>query len=346
MPDPTQEWYAARRLGGEPHLEWSFPILTYRTNALQAETGPFERHGLDLAYEPLGAWEEVIGCFAVRHSLKDASVRPEWWPTISIGFAFYESGFYAPSGRLPLPSPTDSFRGRHVMAVVDATNDALKVISSWSKWGEQGTGRWATFRFGYVSRAYFEAHVDSVWLSRAAWVGPSVEMDHRLKELNLIAGTPGRSNPQRFAESWSTANQRQEKPLRIGSWDLRLRRRLAFSMRNQAPHLDFLDIHDGHRPIARAHVLHPRDHDYSIVQELFVPPNKRRHGLATVLVNHALELARHRGRERLRILLHEADDNDHGHRTALDFTKSLGFKWCDARSDRPNILGYAMGKIS
>jgi hypothetical protein len=58
-------WRAARGLGGEPHLEWTFPLFAFRALALE-EVGAEGFRGLDIFYRP--RWLRVLIRFSCATS--------------------------------------------------------------------------------------------------------------------------------------------------------------------------------------------------------------------------------------------------------------------------------------
>lgn len=216
-------WTAARRLGGELHLEYTFAEFVLRTLALEPEAGPYEPRGLDLSYEQLQHWDDVVGVLSVNDQLTAGGVPEGWQYIVSVGMRFFDSGYRARDGRLPLPAADDPFRGRHSVGVLGVSDEGeLAFANSWGrKWGDDG--------IGYISRLYFEEHVDSVLVTRLAWLGPSGEMDRDMARRAWTAGRPGRALPRDFVESWSTGNRRQAKEVTIDGETFDLLKRVSFS---------------------------------------------------------------------------------------------------------------------
>jgi hypothetical protein len=79
--DPTAQglWLAARALGDEPCLEWAFFLHAVRSLALQTESGPDKPLGMDLYFEHLSTWEDVLGVFAINRVLTDGGVPRPWY---------------------------------------------------------------------------------------------------------------------------------------------------------------------------------------------------------------------------------------------------------------------------
>jgi hypothetical protein len=153
---PHDLWRAGRELSGEPHLEWSFRLFVCRALALSDSIGPEAPRGDDLSYEPLRKWDDLVAVLRLNRILRAADLAPDDGSVLTAGIEVFDSGFRAPGGHLPLPSPGDRFRGRHSVAIIDVTPSRdLLFRNSWGqRWGDGG--------FGTISRAYFEDHVDAV----------------------------------------------------------------------------------------------------------------------------------------------------------------------------------------
>jgi len=327
---PRALYLAARRLSRE-NREWSFVLFAHRAIAL-GEVQVERLNGLDLCYEPLSTWDEVVTVLNLRRALLDADIPPEMTMEVTVGMEVFDSIFRASAGRLPLPSSGEPFRGRHSVAV-EAVSDRAELVfpNSWgSSWGDDGTG--------YLPRAYFERHVDSVWVSRPAWVGWSPAVDAELKRLGWLRGRPQRPTLSDITDAWVTPNLEQVKQTEIAGAEHSVHRRAAFSTREDAPALDLLELQreDG-TVVGRAHVLHPRSGATSILEELFVHPDERRQGYGLSLHDVAVELAIQRGRSWFELLLHEADDTPAGRSAAVSFGSSLGYSWAATTSKRPNV---------
>jgi GNAT superfamily N-acetyltransferase len=337
---PRGLWNAARALGDEPGLEWTFPLFTLRSLALEVEVGPEEPHGMDLYYEDLSTWQEALGVFAINRVLADGGLPPQWLYGMMIGMEMFESGYHAPHGRLPLPGEGDSYRGRHLVAVLDSTQDELVFANSWGpEWGDKG--------LGYISHGYFEFHVDSVFVTRPAWNGPSPRMDDALKRLSWIRGHGGSPRSvEDMVEAWTTPNTLSAKTIDRGRQHYQVIMRRTFSASGEMHPLDMIDLRDTRgRILGRTHILHVRDSPRSIITELFVAPKVRRKGIGRILTELAMERALTWRKERIELLLHEADASPSGLSRAISFGTACGFTWEGRSSRRPNVTNVAYRKV-
>jgi hypothetical protein len=66
--------------------------------------------GLDLYYEHLSSWAELMTVLSINRLLTNGGVSPDWGYEITVGMEMFESGYRAPRGRLPLPDATSPYR--------------------------------------------------------------------------------------------------------------------------------------------------------------------------------------------------------------------------------------------
>lgn len=104
---PRALYLAARRLSRE-NREWSFVLFAHRAIAL-GEVQVERLNGLDLCYEPLSTWDEVVTVLNLRRALLDADIPPEMTMEVTVGMEVFDSIFRASAGRLPLPSSGSRF---------------------------------------------------------------------------------------------------------------------------------------------------------------------------------------------------------------------------------------------
>jgi hypothetical protein len=125
-------WRIGRDLSGEPDLEWSFRLFVCRGLALSDSIGPEEPRGDDLSYEPLSRWDDVVAVLRLNQVLRAAGVPPDDGGILTAGMEFFDSGYRARDGHLPLPVAGVRFRGRHSVAVIDVTpSGELLFPNSW-----------------------------------------------------------------------------------------------------------------------------------------------------------------------------------------------------------------------
>jgi GNAT superfamily N-acetyltransferase len=338
---PRDRWLAARALSGEAGLEWTFPLFLLRAFALEAESGPDRMQGLDLYYEHLSSWPELMAVLDINQLLTNDGVSPDWGYQIIVGVEIFESGYRAPRGRLPLPNATSPYRGRHSVTVLDRTEDEeLIFANSWGNdWGDNG--------YGYISRAYFEAHVDSILVSRPAWVGWSPKMDEALRHHRWTEGHAGIPSPRDVADTWFTPNRRASKSIPVHDAQHQANVRRTFSARVDMPPFEMVDLRDAEGQIlGRTHISHQRTTDTSVIEELFVAPGFRRQGYGRALLDLAIERAAVFRKERIELVLHEADASPSGgHDRAIAFGSACGFTWERRSSRRPNIVDTAYRRL-
>jgi GNAT superfamily N-acetyltransferase len=332
---PREQWLRARALGGESDLEWTFALFVFRSLALEVESGPQRIQGLDLYYESLHAWQEVIDVFGINRMLISEGLPPQWTYGVSIGMEMFESAYRARRGRLPLPALADAYRGRHSVAALGITERGeLIFANSWgTAWGDGG--------YGYISRAYFEAHVDDVIVARPAWIGPSPQMDKALRERAWVAGRAAAPSAEDAAEAWKTPNRRTGKTISRGGQQYQVTMRRTASARSGTSPVEMIDLRDSSgRILGRTHIRHHRK-DRSTIEELFVAPEFRRLGYGTILASMAVERVVGWKKRKVQLLLHEADATSNGQARAIAFGSACGFAWTGRSSRRPNIVDIA-----
>lgn len=218
--------------------------------------------------------------------------------------------------------------------------DEIVFANSWGvDWGDNG--------YGYISRAYFEAHVDSVIVTRPAWVGPSPEMDEALKHRSWTAGRAGDPSPQDMIDTWTTPNSRRGKAIQLEGQDHEVITRQSFCARTGSPPLDMIDLRSPEgRILGRTHVIHQRDTDKSVIEELFVAPTFRRQGYGRVLLDLAVERITSWHKKRAELLLHEADASPNGEVRAMNFGLACNFTWEGRYFRRPNVIDTAYREVA
>lgn len=338
LPDgsvPRALWAAARGLDPTGYLEWTFPLFLHRALALQQEHGPETPRGLDIVYEPLATWDDVFFVLRLRDALLNAENAALSVPEVSLGLEVFDGVFRAPQGRLALPARDEPFRGRHAVGFLDIwSDDELRFLNSWGSWGDDGAG--------YISRSYFEHHVDAAWVTRASWFGPSPAMETELRATAWRAGRPGRVEFGDVLKHWKTGNRPFGKEVRLRGVDYSVKCRSTYSLRGEMQRLQMADVRCDERVVGRLHLRHDLVRNRTFVEELFVSPADRRRGIAMLLIEDiATELARRQGAQQMQLWLHEADADDDGAQSARAFADRLGFQWHDTAMRRPNILGIA-----
>jgi GNAT superfamily N-acetyltransferase len=334
---------AARALGDEPDLEWTFFLLLLRSFALTPEKGG-RLTGIDLHYEPLSSWEDTLEAFRVNAALLALEqVDPELLARITVGLELFEGAYRAEGGRLRLPMREEPFRGRHSVVVVGLTDDHPDAINPElvfrNTWGE----RWGDSGLGYIGREYFEAHVDSVWLARPSWIGPSPRMEEATKQRSWQRGGGGAIEAMDLLQSWLTINNVLVSDVVVRGREYRLQRRVSFSARMNNPRFEVIDIRRPEGQICgRCHLTVAGN--VTRVEELFVDPAMRRQGLGSELLQRTLTRARIFRSTAVELLLHEADAG-RGLARAIAFGTSHGAEWDHRGSRRPNVVSVGRVKV-
>ncbi len=324
-------WRRARDLGGREDLEWTFPVNGYRGYAVVDPVTNF-------FYEPLSSWDEAVLALRMDDLLRseDASGRDTVGGiTIGLGLEVYESFYKAPGGRVSVAASTERFHGRHwVRAVAEVDEDTIAFANSWGeKWGDHGRG--------YISRDFFEAHVDSVFAARVLFAGTSPAMDQRLRELHWTTGQPHGTDLRLWARAWPTPNPRRVWKLDVRGKTFDCWYRTVFSLKDNYPAVHVFELVDQNDLVGRSHVIHHPGSDLAVLEEIWVPPDRRRKGFGTAVAAEAERLARSRRSTRLEVPLFEADAKGDRRDGAAAFALSLGFTWTWKDSRRPNAVGVA-----
>jgi GNAT superfamily N-acetyltransferase len=320
-------WRRARDLGDTPTGQWTFPILVNRG----AITEP---NGLALAYEALSTWEQVTQVLNLVNDLVGHGVPHAYLYYVNLGLEIYDGAYYAKSGNLRPPRRGEPFRGRHAVGVYGVDRDRLVFQNTWGpRWGDGGSG--------YISRQYFEAHVDLALASRRATFGPSNAMTTELTRRRWRAGrfNQGPSTSE-LAEAWLT-------PCPITSWTvdhdagpLTLAARTLKSIKGATMHI--MEARALTALIGRAHLHHYSD-GRSVAEEFWVAPSARRTGYGQLLLRASEILARQEGSRSLRLVLHEADALPAGRARA--FADCIGYRWTPTEQRRPNLLAFVDGQL-
>ena len=325
----TQLWHAARALGDEPNLEWTFPAYVHRVLA----SSP---HGLDLAYEYLQGWEQAVG-FLQHEDLLAASDMAELLLThrgMGIGVAVHDSFLESDTGVLDRPFPGDRFRGRHHVAVIGVTaSNRLIVRNSWGDaWGRRG--------YGYVGRGYFEAYVEEVSVTYPAWIGWSPIADRVLAAASAYFKEPASAGV--MAAAAATSNRIQAKTVQLGSSTLHVRMRRVMSNADGSL-LDIVELRSQQDAfLARGHLLHETTARQGMIMELWVPPTQRRKGYGAALLRELIGLAESDPRLLgVTVPLFEADASAIGEGRARRFMDVHRFSWLGRGQERPPIRDFA-----
>jgi GNAT superfamily N-acetyltransferase len=317
-PEGHPGWRLGREWGGYPEFEWTFGIFVERVNAFG---GRLRAH----FYDDLSDFDTARLLIRVSNIL--LGQREPSYPTVGVSFEYFDSAYRVVDGRLPCDDTP--LRGRHAVATVDhADPDEIKFPNTWDppRWGDAG--------FGYVTREYFERHVDSVWTRWSASGGPSIPF-MRCMERAVADGVP---EDERLVRCWPTRNEfwtqtvgTSARPLTMLNWNV-------YSM-NTGGLVEVIEIRDENQIVGRAHMFD--DERAPTLRELFVHPNRRREGVGQILEGTAAEWARDKGADTLQVWLREADARERLIEAPLRFASSLGYEWEDVEMRRPNVVKIA-----
>jgi GNAT superfamily N-acetyltransferase len=325
---PHNIWMAARNISDEPAQSWTFPRFIDRVVAATPK-------GIDHAYEDLSSWDEVHAALFHKEVLAQRGFSGRLGLTIILGMELFDSALRSVTGRLSLPTADDHYRGRHVVATVGFEPDGREIAFR-NSWGE----RWGDHGLGYVTRSYFEKHVDAIILKRPTWIGPSPKMSQAERQLQWSRGTIKSVDPVAYFEAWFTPNPIRHEQVTINGDAHNLRRRMLYTFANHLP-FDVVELRRGEDFCGRMHVIHDRLNAESMVPEIWLPPSIRRLGYGRYLESVACTLATDVGTSRIRLLLNEADAGEIGQPRAVSFAQEAGYEWTSVEMRRPNIVGTA-----
>jgi GNAT superfamily N-acetyltransferase len=276
--------------------------------------------------EPL--WDYDLALAAARSNgvLADAYAHP-YLDHIAIGFAIFEGAYSAPAGRLQLPSTSERYVGNHAVQLVgwDDNGESLGFLNSWGpKWGDGGIGR--------ISRAYWNKHIQAVWLSRRARCGRSPFTADRLAQAR---------SPEEYANAWKTENPRWKQRIRFSGHGHQLM--LWESLSWTGWPAEVIEIRDGRGDRAAWCELFLEGHDV-VVKEFFVWPSRRRRGYGRLLEDLCVERARARHAKRLLMWFHQQDAVPSVRRAGREFGVRLGYEWHWTR-EIPGLAAVGHKKI-
>jgi hypothetical protein len=144
-------------------------------------------------YEPITDYDDVVRVLSLQHELRARGVPEHLVPGLTVGFEFFDGGFYS-DGQLELPAADELFRGRHSVALVGYTKCAESLTSWDPRWGDGG--------HSYIDRDYFDAHCEYVSVERSSVAGPSSAMFDKMEAASRTM-TPH----DQFVTSWMTPNR-------------------------------------------------------------------------------------------------------------------------------------------
>jgi GNAT superfamily N-acetyltransferase len=321
--DRREGWRLARRWGGYPELEWSFPVFAPRVGAFSGQVPA-------LFYEPLTDFDATRR--ALRFSAHLDSRGDLTAPLITVGFEYFDRAYLVGDGRLRLPGRSERFRGRHAVAAND--HDDLETIMFANSWGEG----WGDSGYGYIDREYFESHVDAVWITWPATRGRSPKMNaclrgHRTRRLPTYEQELG---------CWSTENEYWRESVLLDGVYHELLSWHVLSW-DSGRLVDVLELRSPSRIVGRLHLHYGTD--IGMIKELFVAPKTRRRGYGSILEQVAVDRCSQHDLMAVQLWLGEADAQDRLRATPEAFGEAHGYAWSESTRTRPNVPAIATKDI-
>jgi GNAT superfamily N-acetyltransferase len=316
-------WQHSRLWGGYPELEWVDMIFAERVLAF---LGPIRA----LFYEQITEFETAR--LLVRLNTLLSKPGANSWPSVSIGFEFFDSTYRSPDGRLKLPEPDDPFRGKHSVWCMDHGDESQLMFSN--SWGQ----RWGDNGVGYVTREYFDSHVDCVIGRWSGVAGPSPTMLECLAD----ARRRGIGRADELPHCWPASNKFESAQVLLRDRAHTLLHWTVISF-DTGQEVDIFELRDSMRVIARAHLFHQGP--VSTLREIFVRPELRRRGYGTYMESAALAAARDRVVEAVEVWLSLGDARPRLRPGAEAFGRSLGYSWESVETRRPNIVAIARKEV-
>lgn len=310
-------WRLSRLWGGYPELEWTFGIFGERARAFGGQI-------------PAYFYEDVTDFDTARWLVRMGSIllhrREPSYPSLGLGFEYFDSAYRSVDGHLVCDG--SPFRGRHSVAAVDHTDmEEIKFINSWDppRWGDGG--------FGYISREYFERHVDVVQTRWSACGGPSpvlMRCMERAERLNFPV-------KERLLKCWPKRNVFWTQEVATVDRSFTMLNWHVYSLASKVL-VEVIEMRDENEVVGRAHLYHDEG---PTLRELFVRPGRRREGIGSLLEGTAAEWARSYGNDEMQIWLREADARARIIGPPIEFAASLGYTWKDVDMRRPNVAKIA-----
>jgi GNAT superfamily N-acetyltransferase len=318
---PQELWWKARAISGYPELEWTYPHMANRVVvAEQLIPAHF--------YESVSSFDKARLIVTLAAHLHGARKRVAP-PGVELGFRYFDSTYYAPAGVLKMPDGGDPYRGQHsALARYHEDPDVIAFFGWRQDWGDSG--------IGYMSREYFDEHVTSAMASWVSMGGPSRAFYSKLEKRRS-------ARTRDILRAWSAPNHFQAMTEVIAGASHRLLYWEVYSLETERP-VDVVEIRRDNKTVARMHVYHDADRQSSI-RELYVVPDRRRHGYAAYLEAHAQERARIFGSDDLELWLHEADARPRCREAAEGFGSVLGYEWETVERRMPTVVAIGRKKL-
>lgn len=328
--DPRYGWQLSKQWSGRPDLEWTAGIMPERVTAMAGRVSAY-------FYEDARDFETIRYLLRVGSNLMDerpgtprARGRFEF-PTVALGFRYYDSAYRSPDGHLHLPSRGERFRGRHYVVAIDGSDiRTIKFMNSWGNWGDSG--------FGYIDEEYFNAHVETAFIRWSATSGPSPTMSKWLDRADAL----GIGHPRNLLICWRAPNVCQ-------LWEVELHRRVHTVVHWQVVTLedstlvDVFELRNGARIVGRLHVAHVGE--AAVITEVFVYPRLRGRGYGSFLEFLASESAQAHGAAEIQAWLRRGDDREPFVLGARRLALARGYTWTETRHERPTLVETATRRL-
>jgi GNAT superfamily N-acetyltransferase len=207
----------------------------------------------------------------------------------------FPSMWNAPEGRLPLPEADERSLGCHAVGLNGWADHGKSLIfqnSYGPDWGNNGSG--------VLTKEYADLYLREAWTERIGACGPNSE---NWEAVMTAIGFD-------LAKAWTSSEKAVMGSMRVRRrrFDYRYYPVVAFSFGCVVEVIEIRRRGEDKRE-GWAHLYHfpPEGERRSVLRELFVIPEARRHGVGTALERFAKERAVDRAADVLQIDLNEAD---------------------------------------
>ena len=324
--DTDYGWQLSKQWSGRPDLEWTAAVMPERFTAMTGRVRAY-------SYEDVRDFETVrsllrVGSNLLSESPGRAGGRGQFeYPSVALGFRYFESAYRSPDGHLRMPAPAERFRGRHYVVAIDGYDmRRIRFMNSWGNWGDHG--------YGYIDEEYFDAHVETAFVRWSGASGPSPTMSDWLDR----AHAAGIGYPLNLLVCWRAPNKCQIS-------EVELHRRAHTVMHWQVVTLedtsvvDAYELRNGARIIGRLHVRHTGV--TAVITEIFVVPRFRGRGYGSYLESLAAGAARDHGATELQAWLRRGDDRVPVVAGSRALARARGYSWTETRDKRPTLVATA-----
>lgn len=336
-PERDRSWQVTKEWSRRPDLEWTSGVMPERFTAMTGRVPGYVYEDIE-SYETarvlLRIGSNLIGLRANLSLIRFGVVSPSLgaYPTIALGFRYFDSMYRSRDGHLRMPTKGDRFRGRHYVVPIDHDDwRTIKFMNSWAP-------TWGDHSYGYIDEEYFNAHVETVFARWSGVTGPSPTMSQWLDR----ADESGVGYPRSLQVCWAAPNN-------CTVFEVELRRRAhsvlhwrTLSLERSLP-VDAFELRNGARIIGRLHVEHARDN--SVITELFVLPAFRCRGYGRFLGQLAAESARDHGAAEIEAWLRRGDDREPAVAGANALAAAIGYEWKPTPRERPTLVATATRRL-